>query len=113
LLPPGPMLVVGVLVLIGGYYAATDGVLPALTAPLVPAAVRSSGIAGVQTVMAVGGMTSAVLFGVVWSRFGQPTAVAVFTVALAAAIALAWFLLSSSGFGRAAYSAGAPEMNVQ
>jgi MFS family permease len=94
LLPAGPALVVGVLALIGTYYAATDGVLPALTVPIVPDAVRTSGIAGVQTVMAVGSMGSAALFGVVWSQFGQQTAVAGFVLGLVAAIALATWLLS-------------------
>jgi Na+/melibiose symporter-like transporter len=94
LLPAGPALVVGVLALIGTYYAATDGVLPALTVPIVPDAVRTSGIAGVQTVMAVGSMGSAALFGVIWSQFGQQTAVAGFVLGLVAAIALATWLLS-------------------
>ena len=94
LLPPGPGLVIGVLALIGAYYAATDGVLPALTAPLVPENVRTSGIAGVQTVMAVGSMASAALFGVVWSQFGQRTAVAAFAIGLAFAVLLAVRLLA-------------------
>ena len=93
LLPPGPALVAGVLALVGGYYAATDGVLPALTAPLVPESVRASGIAGVQTVMALGSMASAAGFGVIWSQFGRPTAVAVFAVGLTVAIGLALRLL--------------------
>jgi MFS family permease len=94
LLPSGPGLVIGVLLLVGGYYAATDGVLPALTAPLVPAAVRTTGIAGVQTVMAIGSMASAVLFGLVWSQLGQSAAVAVFAFALAIAVLVAARLLS-------------------
>jgi Na+/proline symporter len=69
-------------------------VLPALTVPIVPDAVRTSGIAGVQTVMAVGSMGSAALFGVVWSQFGQQTAVAGFVLGLLTAIALAAWLLS-------------------
>ncbi len=100
LLPAGPALVIGVLALIGTYYAATDGVLPALTAPLVPENLRTTGIAGVQTVMAVGGMLSAVLFGIVWSQFGQLTAVALFAAGLAAAIGLATRLLLERPAGR-------------
>jgi MFS family permease len=95
LLPPGPALVAGVLTLVGIYYAATDGVLPALTAPLVPEGVRTSGIAGVQTVMAIGSMLSAALFGGLWARFGQQTAVATFAIALVVAIAVALQLLST------------------
>lgn len=95
LLPPGPALVAGVLVLVGLYYAATDGVLPALTAPIVPEGVRTSGIAGVQTVMAVGSMLSAAVFGALWARFGQPAAVACFAIGLAVAVAVALRLLGN------------------
>jgi MFS family permease len=95
LLPPGPVLVAAVLALVGAYYAATDGVLPALTAPLVPDRVRASGIAGIQTVMAVGSLASAALFGVIWSQFGRQSAVAVFAAGLAVAIVLAVRLLAN------------------
>jgi hypothetical protein len=81
------------LALVGVYYAATDGVLPALTAPIVPEAVRTSGIAGVQTVMAVGSMASAGLFGLVWSRSSQSTAVATFAAALLVAVLVAAWLM--------------------
>jgi MFS family permease len=94
LLPPGPALVVGVLALVGTYYACTDGVLPALTVPIVPETVRSSGIAGVQTVMALGSLGSAVLFGVLWARWGQQTAVATFAVVLAVLVVVATRLLA-------------------
>ena len=93
LLPAGPWLVVAVLALVGTYYAATDGVLPALTVPIVPEAVRGSGIAGVQTVMALGALGSAVIFGAVWTRFDPVTAVAAFAVALAALVLVAARLL--------------------
>ena len=93
LLPAGPWLVVVVLVLVGTYYAATDGVLPALTVPVVPEAVRGSGIAGVQTIMALGALGSAVVFGAVWTRFDQLTAVGVFACALAVLVLVAARLL--------------------
>jgi MFS family permease len=103
LAPTGPALVVIVLGLVGSYYAATDGVLPALTAPIVPESVRTSGIAGVQTVMAVGSMLSATVFGTVWSHFGQLQAVAAFAVGLGLAIPVALRLLG--GVGRSALPA--------
>ena len=93
LLPPGPALVSMVLALVGGYYAATDGVLPALTAPLVPDTVAGTGIAGVQTVMAVGGMLSAAIFGGLWARFGPQAALGCFAVALLLAVGVATVLL--------------------
>jgi MFS family permease len=102
LLPPGPVLVAAVLALVGAYYAATDGVLPALTAPLVPERVRASGIAGIQTVMAVGSLASAALFGAIWSQSGRQTAVAVFAAGLAVGVVLAVRLLADlpTGSGR-------------
>jgi MFS family permease len=96
LLPATPALVVGVLALVGAYYAATDGVLPALTAQIVPESVRTSGIAGVQTVMALGSMASAAVFGTIWSQLGQQAAVGCFTIGLALAIGLALKLLQPS-----------------
>jgi MFS family permease len=100
LLPTGPVLIAGVLGLVGAYYAATDGVLPALTAAIVPVAVRSSGIAGVQTVMAVGNMVSALLFGTLWARFDPVTAVAAFSVGLTLAIVVAARLLAPAETSR-------------
>ena len=93
LMPAGPPLIIVVLLLVGSYYAATDGVLPALTAPIVPDGVRASGIAGVQTVMAVGSMASAAVFGLVWSRAGQLSAVMWFSLGLVAAVVVATVLL--------------------
>ncbi|KOG43105.1 hypothetical protein ADK38_46490, partial [Streptomyces varsoviensis] len=45
----GALLLVGVLLLIGVFYAATDGVLMALAGPVLPAAGRASGMALLQT----------------------------------------------------------------
>jgi hypothetical protein len=93
LLPPGPWVVAAVLALVGTYYAATDGVLAALTSTLVPVGARGTGLAGVQTVVALGGLASAVVFGVLWSRFGPQQAVVCFAAALAVGVALAALLL--------------------
>ncbi len=82
-----------VLALVGAYYAATDGVLPALTAPVTPKRVRTSGIAGVQTIVAIGGMLSSILFGLLWTRLGTGAALGAWTAALVASIALAAWLL--------------------
>ncbi|GAA3593790.1 MFS transporter [Kineosporia mesophila] len=90
---PGPALLVAVLLLVGLYYAATDGVLAALTAGLVPADLRGTGIAGAQTATAVGALLSAALFGWLWGAFGEPSAVAGFAVGLVAAIGTATVLL--------------------
>jgi MFS family permease len=82
-----------VLALVGAYYAATDGVLPALTAPVTPERVRTSGIAGVQTMVAVGGLFSSMLFGILWTRLGVGAVLGGWTGALVVVIALSAWLL--------------------
>ncbi|MEO6999487.1 MAG: MFS transporter, partial [Terracoccus sp.] len=83
------------LVLLGAFYAATDGVLAALTSTLVPTSLRAVGIATTQTVVATARFVCAILFGVLWTFVGRGPAVLVFAVLLAAAIPVAWWLLSS------------------
>jgi MFS family permease len=55
-----------VLVLYGGFYAATDGVLMAFAGPLLPAEIRTTGLALIQTGQALAYLVSSVLFGVAW-----------------------------------------------
>jgi MFS family permease len=69
-----PMLVVGLL-LHGLFYAATDGVLMAYAGPLVPEALRASGLAVVQTGQAVARLLSSVLFGVLLTVLTMKSAV--------------------------------------
>ncbi|MBA2390782.1 MAG: MFS transporter, partial [Geodermatophilaceae bacterium] len=83
------ILLVGVLLLLGLYYAATDGVFAAMAAALSPPGVRGSGIAVVQTAVAGGRLLSAVLFGLLWTLFSQQLALVCFAVALAVAMPLA------------------------
>jgi MFS family permease len=81
----GTGLLVAVLVLHGAFYAATDGVLMAVTGPLLPASLRASGMAGVQTVQAVARLGSSVLFGAAWTAWGSTGALAAAGAGLAAA----------------------------
>jgi len=80
------------LALHGVFYAATDGVLMAAAGPLVPAGLRATGLAVVQTGQAVARMLSSVLFGLAWTLWDLRPAVLVATglltvVVLAAAFA--------------------------
>ncbi|MFC7649423.1 MFS transporter [Streptosporangium lutulentum] len=79
-------LVVAVLVLYGIFYAATNGVLMALAAPLMPERLRTTGLALVQTCQAVAYVGSSVFFGAAWQFWG-PTAACVFAV-LAGGVAI-------------------------
>ena len=81
------------LLLLGAFYAATDGVLAALTASLVPTPVLAVGIATTQTVVALARFASSLLFGLLWSTIGRGAAVYGFAIALLVAIPAAWFLL--------------------
>lgn len=82
-----------VLLLLGTFYAATDGVLAALASVLVPAASRASGISAAQTVVALARFFASVGFGLLWQFTGLETAVLVMTIALVVAIGLAAWLL--------------------
>ncbi|MEU7530239.1 MFS transporter [Saccharothrix sp. NPDC042600] len=74
LLTPHPN-VFAVLALHGLFYAATDGVLMAAASPLLPAELRTSGLAVLQTGQALAKLVSSVLFGALWTIWGMHTAV--------------------------------------
>ena len=88
--PSGGMpALVGVLVLVGVYYAATDGVIAAMAGATVPPELRGSGLALVGTANGVARLLASVIFGATWSWLGVETAIAVFAVLLLVAIFLA------------------------
>ncbi|WP_179023178.1 MFS transporter [Streptomyces sp. IMTB 2501] len=73
-----------VLTLHGAFYAATDGVLMAAASDGVPEALRSSGLALVQTGQALARFACSLLFGAAWTVWGDRAALAGAAVALAA-----------------------------
>ena len=85
----GPLAVAGYIVLFGAYYAATEGVLMALASAVVPAAVRTSGLAVVTTATSLARLLASVAFGALWTWRGMEAAVLAFSAILAAAIAFA------------------------
>ncbi len=87
------------LVLLGVYYAATDGVLMAIGSMLLPEDLRSSGLALLSTVTNVGRLVASILFGLLWSWQGMSVAVGVFIFVLALATIAAARLVMTSGFG--------------
>ncbi|WP_309238400.1 MFS transporter [Actinoplanes aureus] len=82
-----------VLLLLGVYYAATDGVLPALVSRLVSDEARGTGIAAAQTVVALARFTSAIMFGSLWVLIGRGEALLVVGGLLICALPIAWLLL--------------------
>lgn len=70
------------LLLLGLYYAGTEGVLMALASLVVPAQKRTTGLAVVATCVGVGKLFSSLLFGWLWQTYGTQTSVAVFATSL-------------------------------
>ncbi|MEV4119801.1 MFS transporter [Micromonospora sp. NPDC049645] len=83
------------LTLYGGFYAATDGVLIALAGPVLPARLRTTGIALVQTGQALAYLVSSVLFGLAWQAWGPEAAIRAAAVAVAAVLVGTLWLLAS------------------
>ncbi|GGX37082.1 MFS transporter [Streptomyces noursei] len=89
----GPVTVGAVLVLHGAFYAATDGVLAAATAGVVPTEHLGAGQALVGTGQALARFVCSLAFGAAWSLWDGRDALAVAAVALAAAALCAARLL--------------------
>jgi MFS family permease len=82
----GLALQIGCLLLLGLYYAGTEGVLMALASLVVPAEKRTTGLAVVATSVGVGKLLSSVFFGWMWQTYGTQTSIAVFAATLLAAM---------------------------
>jgi MFS family permease len=92
----GVPLVVGAIVLLGLYYAATDGVLTAMTAAALPAMSCGSGLAVFATATNIARLLASVGFGFLWTRCGTQSATLSYLATLLAAIAAAVVLLKPS-----------------
>ena len=74
--PATPALPFLVLALHGTFYAATDGVLPAAVADVVPEALRGTGLALVGTGQALARFLCSLAFGAAWTAWGDGPALA-------------------------------------
>lgn len=81
------------LLLLGAFYAATDGVLAALAAELTTPEARATGIAAAQTMVAIARFAAAAGFGVLWFAIGPEAATVVVATLLTVAIPGAALLL--------------------
>ncbi|MBV2353665.1 MFS transporter [Streptomyces sp. J2-1] len=86
-----------VLALHGCFYAATDGVLMAAASAGVPEALRSSGLAVVQTGQALARFACSLLFGAAWTVWGDRAALAGAVGALVVGAAFALVLRPRDG----------------
>ncbi|MET8409777.1 MFS transporter [Streptomyces sp. NPDC005195] len=90
-----------VLLLHGGFYAATDGVLMAAASQSVPEELRSSGLALVQTGQALARFVCSLGFGAAWTAWGDRTALTVSAVLLALGVLVALALRPTPSEGPA------------
>ena len=74
------------LVALGGYFAATEGVMTALAGAVLPEELQASGIGILITVVSIGSLLSSLAFGALWFALGLQSAVLVFAAALVLAI---------------------------
>jgi MFS family permease len=82
------------LLLLGSYYAATDGVLMALGSPVIPEEMRGSGLALLGTVTSLSRLVASIAFGALWTLWSVDGAFLVFGLGLAGAMAIAALLLA-------------------
>ena len=100
--------VVLTLFLLGGYYAATDGVLTAMAAAELPVGSAGGGLALLATVTNVARLAASVLFGVLWSTMGMPGATRIYLAGLTISILCATVVIVRTFRS----SAGAPPDTV-
>ena len=81
------------LIALGGYFAATEGVMTALAGAVLPEKLQASGIGILITVVSIGQFVSSLAFGALWFAIGLQSAVLIFAAALALAILVAAPLL--------------------
>jgi MFS family permease len=81
------------LVMLGIFYAATDGVLAALAGQLSPQGRTATGIGAAQTVVAVTRLLASTGFGALWVLFGAVPTMVGAAVVLVVVLPLAWWLV--------------------
>jgi len=85
------------LLLFGTYYAATEGVLMAIASSIIPAGLRTTGLALLTTTIGLGKMMSSVGFGWLWETQGRSVAAGVFLAILSVVLILSWKVLQTMG----------------
>jgi len=98
--PASPALPYLVLALHGVFYAATDGVLPAAVADVVPEELRGSGLALVGTGQALARFCCSLAFGAAWTVWGDGRALLGSAVGLVLCAAVAGVVLRPAGGDR-------------
>ena len=95
LLPNLPQaLSLGILLLMGLYYAATDGILAALASAILPEQWRTTGLAILTTGTGVARLLASLGYGALWTYLGPTQALTLFLGGLAITVLSAWIFLS-------------------
>jgi MFS family permease len=95
LLPGLPtVLSLGVLLLMGLYYAATDGVLSALASAMLPEQWRTTGLAVMTTGTGLARLLASLGYGALWTYLGPNLALSIFLLGLSITVLFAWVFLS-------------------
>ncbi|HEX2996603.1 MAG TPA: MFS transporter [Anaerolineales bacterium] len=96
LLVPGlpQVMGLGILLLQGLYYAATDGVLSALASAILPEQWRTTGLAIMTTGIGLARLLASLGYGALWSYLGPSTALGIFLAGLSITVLLAWIFLN-------------------
>src|SRR5438477_394937 len=98
----GAVDLISCLVLLGAYYARTDGVLMAIASSRLPAGLLTSGLAVLTTVTALGRLLASTAYGALWTWWGAEATLIAFLLGLLAATAGAGFALGRSSQGAGA-----------
>jgi MFS family permease len=83
----------GVLLLLGFYYAATDGVLSALASAMLPEQWRTTGLAIMTTGTGLARLFASLGYGALWTYFGPNRALTLFLLGLSITVLIAWVFL--------------------
>ena len=92
----GAAITIVCLVLLGGYYAATDGILAVLATQFTTADTRATAIGAAQTVVAVARFISAAGFGILWFAIGREWSMLLVSIAVAIALPIVAVILRSA-----------------
>jgi MFS family permease len=82
----GTSAIIVALVLLGAYYAMTDGVLMAQASAILPANHRASGLSVLVTGTSLARLLASLVFGAAWTAYGLETAITWFGIAMGAAV---------------------------
>jgi len=84
----------GILLLMGLYYAATDGVLAALASAMLPEQWRTTGLAILTTGTSLARLVASLGYGALWTYLGPSQALTLFLIGLVITLLLAWIFLN-------------------